>query len=69
MMTYIGSKESESARKQRSGGGGERFLPHIKVFTWLRVCLLSGREGKQSSRRGPENIRMGKKMRLQEGRS
>lgn len=57
----------ESERERR---GWERFLPHIKVFTWLCMRLLSGREGrgKKGKHGGGEidNIRMEKKMKGQE---
>lgn len=47
-MTYIGCEERERVREKEKGGGEwERFLPHIKVFTWLCMRLLSGREGKE----------------------
>ena len=36
MMTYIGCEE-RVREKERGEGRGERFLPHIKVFT----CLCS----------------------------
>lgn len=55
MMTYIGCEEArgkggeegrESEReREKPVGGWERFLPHIKVFTRLCVCLLPGRGG------------------------
>lgn len=58
----------ESEREREGGGGWERFLPHIKVFTWLCMCLLSGREGKEKrkARGGEDNVSMEKKMRGQE---
>lgn len=33
----------------RWGRGGERFLPHIKVFTWLCMCSL-GEKGNRGRR-------------------
>lgn len=58
----------ESEREREGGGGWERFLPHIKVFTWLCMSLLSGREGreKKESKRGVDNTGMEQKMRGQE---
>lgn len=65
MMTYIGCEERV---REKGVGGWERFLPHIKVFTWLCMRLLSGREGreKKENKRGADNVRMEKKMRGQE---
>lgn len=62
MMTYIGCEEGGGAKgrdeqergsereREKPVGGWERFLPHIKVFTWLCMCLCSGR-GRRKRRR------------------
>lgn len=73
MMTYIGHSSSREEREcQRTEaahwgrGRGEIPSAYQSVYLALHV-LLSGREGKQRQE-GADNIRMGTRMRVQEGR-
>lgn len=58
MMTYIGCGE-RVREKEKGVGVGERFLLHIKVFTWLCMCLLSGRQGEEKRKARGGQITLG----------
>lgn len=59
----------ESERKREGGGGRDSF--RISKCLLGSACAFSqgGREGKKAKLEGADNIRMEKKIRLQEGRS